>query len=177
MTESSVAAHRPAYGWLVQAAVVAFAIVLIGAVARGLWSAAADHEPATAPVQLAGYQLLSVMTGDEALGEITKFHGKEISVVEAWIGHYQEDGAVWVARAASVDEAAQFVAAMARGIQKGGTPFSGLSSRDLQGMTIYGVTDGRQPHYFYQMDDRVVWVTAPAGAGTEFLTAALEAVM
>ncbi len=163
-----------AYGWPVRAAAIAFAILLVGTVAWGLWSATASQEPSAAPQTIAGYELLGVTTGTEALDEINGLHSTEITVNDAWIGYYEAGGAVWAASAASAEDADRLLEEMAAGIERGQSPFKGLARREVQGVPVYGVTDGQQTHYFYRVDDRVIWIAAPTGAGPEFLSAALQ---
>ena len=63
---------------------------------------------------------------------------------------------------------------MVRGIQKGTSPFSGLTQRRFKGISVYTVSDGRQTHFFYQQGDWVVWLATPRGAEEPFLAAAVQ---
>ena len=151
-----------------------FAAVIGMSVASGLWSATSQQETTPAPGQLAGYQLDQVMSGEEAIAEIGELHGEDIPVADAWVAHYQGNGTVWAARAADTGQAAQLLDRMVRGIQKGTSPFSGLTQRQFKGIPVYTVTDGRQAHFFYQQGDWVVWLATPRGAEEPFLAAAVQ---
>jgi len=151
-----------------------FAAVIGMSVASGLWSATSQQETTPAPSQLAGYQLDQVMTGQEAIAEIGELHGEDIPVAEAWVAHYQANGTVWAARAADTGQAIQLLDRMVRGIQRGTSPFSGLTRSQFEGIPVYTVTDGRQTHFFYRQGDRVVWLATPRGAEDAFLSAAVQ---
>ena len=151
-----------------------FGLVIAVSVASGLWSITSSQESGPAPNQLAGYHLTTVMVGPEAIAEVNGLHGKDIEVVDAWVGHYQGQGAVWVAEASNEEKARQLLDDMVRHIQDGGSPFRGLTPQAYQGLTVYRVTDGRQVHFFYQRDVKVVWVTAPQDAEEDFFSAAFR---
>ena len=151
-----------------------FAIAISLSVAAGLWSATSQQETTPAPRQLAGYDLDQVMTGQEAIAEISELHGEDIPVAEAWVAHYQANGTVWAARAADTGQAIQLLDRMVRGIQRGTSPFSGLTRSQFEGIPVYAVTDGRQTHFFYRQGDRVVWLATPRGAEDAFLSAAVQ---
>ncbi|MDP2673861.1 MAG: hypothetical protein Q8Q00_03030 [Dehalococcoidia bacterium] len=151
-----------------------FAIAIGMSVASGLWSATSQQETTPAPGQLAGYDLDQVMSGEEAIAEISELHGEDIPVAEAWVAHYQGNATVWAARATDTEQAVQLLDRMVRGIQKGTSPFSGLARRQFKGLSVYAVTDGRQTHFFYQQGDRVVWLATPRGAEDAFLSAAVR---
>ena len=166
-------------GWgkaLVVSTSVIFGLLIAFSVASGLWSIASTQQSGPAPNQLAGYHLTTVMVGPEAIAEVNGLHGKEIDVVDAWVGHYQGGGAVWVAQAASEEKARQLLDDMVRRIQDGGSPFRGLTPQAYKGLTVYSVTDGRQMHFFYQRSAKVVWVATPPAAEEDFFAAAFRKV-
>ena len=156
-----------------------FGFVILVSVAAGLWSIASKQEShaGPAPHELAGYQLASVMVGPEALAEINSLHGKPVGVVaDGWVAHYDGNATIWVASAATDEEARRLLDAMASGIQDGNSPFGGLAAQTYEGLTLYRVTDGQQWHFFYQRGLKVVWIATPRGAEDEFLAAALREV-
>jgi len=160
--------------------VLAFAVPLVFAVAigmsvaSGLWSATSQQETTPAPGQLAGYYLDQVMSGEEAIAEISALHGEDIPVAEAWVAHYEGNSTVWAARATDTGQAVELLDRMVRGIQKGTSPFSGLTQRQFKGILVYTVTDGRQTHFFYQQGEWVVWLATPRDAEDAFLSAAVQ---
>ena len=151
-----------------------FAVAISVSVATGLWSATSQEETTPAPRQLAGYQLDQVMSGEEAIAEISALHGEDIPVAEAWVAHYQGNSTVWAARATDTEQAVELLDRMVRGIQRGTSPFSGLTRSQFEGIPVYTVTDGRQTHFFYRQGDRVVWLATPRGAEDAFLSAAVQ---
>ena len=163
-------------GSLVLIITLVFALVLALSVASGLWSATADHDTTPAPAELAGFRLIGSMAGPEAISEVNELHGTEIEIVDAWIGHYQQGGTVWVARAASELKARELLDVMVLGIEEGSSPFKGLTQQDFQGMPLYTVRDARQIHFFYQIGAQVVWLAAPPGAEDAFLAKAVNEV-
>lgn len=154
----------------------AFAVALVFAVGVGLWSVAVGGDGSPAPAEVAGYRLVRTMTGHEAMAEVENLHGTPINVVDAWIGHYEQGGTIWVAQAATEAKAQELVEEMVAGIEEGGTPFSGLTDLEFQGVPLYSVRDARQVHFFYEIGDRVVWLATPPGDEDAFLAGAMREV-
>jgi hypothetical protein len=142
----------------------------------GLWSVASDQEVSPAPSELAGYRLVGSVVGAEAIADVNELHGTEIDVVDAWIGHYQQGGTVWAATATDESKARELLDEMVFGIEGGGTPFSGLTRQELQGMPLFRVQDARQVHFFYQTGAQVVWLAAPTGGEEGFLAETIREV-
>lgn len=178
MSEATPAsARRGGFRLSVVAAPMVFALAVAVSVFLGLSSIASEHEEGPAPAALAGYQLDGVMVGPDALAEINQLHGKEIEdVFDGWVGHYEENGTVWVAAATTEDRAKQLLDDMVEGIQKGGSPFTGLKQREYEGQVFFSVSDGKQMHFFYQSGTKVVWLAAPKGSEEEFLAATFKEV-
>ena len=155
---------------------VLFAVLVAAGVATGLWSAAGNQASTPAPGELAGYYLVEAVAGPEAIDDIDRLHGTAIDIVDAWVGHYQGDGGVWLAQAASEAKARQLLDDMVTNIQDGDSPFYGLTPQEFQGMPVYAVRDARQVHYFYQQETQVMWVATPRGAEESFLLDVLRKV-
>ncbi len=153
---------------------VLFAVLVAGAVATGLWSAAANQASTPAPRELAGYQLVQAVVGPEAIDEVNRLHGTDIEIIDAWIGFYEGGGEVWVSRASDEAKARELLDDMATNIRDGDSPFRGLTRQEFQGVPVYAVTDARQVHFFYQTGAQVVWLAAPPGAEESFLSAAFR---
>ncbi len=162
-------------GWVLVVSLV-FGLVLAVSVASGLWSATADQKTSPAPTELAGYRLIGSVTGQEAIAQVNGLHGTDIDIVDAWIGQYQQDGTVWVARAGSEVKAEELLDDMVRRIDDGGSPFWGLTRQEFQGMPLYSVRDASQVHFFYQIDTKVVWLATPPGDEDAFLAKAIREV-
>ena len=155
---------------------VAFGLVVLGAVTAGLWSATADQVDGPAPPELAGLRLTGSVVGPEAIAQVDELHGTEIEIVDAWIGHYEQGGTVWVGQASSVAKARELLDDMVLRIGEGESPFQGLTRQEFQGMPVYRVRDDRQAHFFYQTGTQVVWLAAPPGAEDAFLAEAVREV-
>ena len=65
--------------------------VFLTALALLLAGGGAGGEP---PKRLGDLQLLHASQGKEALQEINRLHGKEISAEDGYMAHYEKDGAV-----------------------------------------------------------------------------------
>jgi HAMP domain-containing protein len=153
---------------------VLFAVLVAGAVATGLWSAADNQASTPAPKELAGYHLVQAVAGPEAIDEVNRLHGTDIEIVDAWIGLYEDGGEVWVSRASDEAKARELLDDMSSNIRDGDSPFRGLTRQEFQGVPVYAVTDARQVHFFYQTGAQVVWLAVPPGAEDSFLSAAFR---
>ena len=66
-------------------------LVTILALLLGGYGGVLRAEP---PKRLGDFQLLHASQGKEALQEINRLHGKEISAEDGYMAHYEKDGAV-----------------------------------------------------------------------------------
>ena len=180
---AQVQAHRPSVGRARRRAViigiqVVMGLVLIVAVARGLWASAQQAglgSPAI-PQAIAGLRLESAMTGQEAMEELRRLHGKDVQLAGGWIGHYENGATIWVGETDSAAQASQLVDAMTQRIRAGNPYFKDLQSQQVGAIMVFSVVGQGQLHYYYQRGNKVVWVAAPPGRKVAFLQAALNAV-
>ena len=96
--------------------------------------------------------------------------------MDAWIGRYEDGGAIWVAASGSEENALQLLDDMVRRIEDGDSPYQGLTRDEFQGVSMYAVRDTSQHHFFYQMGTQVVWVATPPSVEGAFLADALRKV-
>lgn len=139
--------------------------------ARSLGGAAPQLQP---PGSLGDLKLLHASQGKEALEEINRLHGKELSAKNGYVAHYEKEGAtamVYLARASSTDEAGRQLEQMRARIQRGDTPFSNLKTLKEEGKTLYSVLGQGQTHYFYRQEANVLWLAADAPVAKQSLAA------
>ena len=160
---SASAATRPPrrlHGATVKVVPMLFVVVLVAAVATGLWNAA-NEQDGPAPRSLGGLQLGQTITGPEAVAQMSKLHGKGVGVVDGYIAHYQgpSGGAVlYVGQTASEGDAALLLKQMEERIGAGNQYFTNLKATTVGGVKIFSVLSGKQTHYFWQAGDLVNWI-------------------
>jgi hypothetical protein len=121
------------------------------------------------PPSLAGLPLTHAVQGAEALAEIKRLHGKSILLRDAWVAHYQRDGAVavlYVSRSHLGPVARWQFSRMVDGIGRGAANVEGrfthLRARDAAGLAYYSALGLGQVHYFYRSGPAIVWLAADA---------------
>lgn len=129
---------------------------------------------ANVPQKLGGLSLVSADVGQQAIEGMAQLHGKDVGIVDGWIGRYQAGGVVWVGQATGEQVAASLLAAMAARIAAANGPFRDLRAADLDGQRLYSVTGQGRTHYFFQKGDKVIWLTLPASGADAFLRDALR---
>ena len=155
---------------------VLFVGMLVAAVAGGLWTITRDQtRVAAAPGTLAGMPLQEVMTGEAALARMEGLHGKEVGLRDGWIAVYQHGGVLWVGEAESAAVAERLTARMTERIEDGNPMFRHLGIESIGRVAAHKVTDGSALHYYYQLGEKVVWITAPQESGHPFVEEAMAA--
>jgi hypothetical protein len=139
---------------------VVFAAVLIVAVISGLWGEA-NGTDGPAPNNLAGLTLAQVVTGPEAVSQMSRLHGKGVGLVDGYIAHYQgaRGGAVlYVGEMGSVENAVALNKQMVDRIAAGNPMFTDLSSLAVEGVEVFKVLSGPETHYFWQIGELINWI-------------------
>jgi hypothetical protein len=153
-------ASRKQRSILVRLVPVVFAAVLITAVFSGLW-ASANGPDGPAPRSLGTFSLAQVITGPEAVSQMSRLHGKDVGVVDGYIAHYQgaRGGAVlYVGEMGSVENAVALNRQMVERIAAGNPMFTDLSSLTVEGMEVFAVRSGTETHYFWQVGELINWI-------------------
>jgi len=122
------------------------------------------------PPSLAGLPVTHTTQGAEALAEIGRLHGKRILVRDAWVAHYERNGAVamlYVSRSYLGGPVARWqFSRMADGIGRGTANaegrFTHLRARNEAGIPLYSALGLGQVHYFYRSGPAIVWLAADA---------------
>jgi hypothetical protein len=155
-----------------------FAVIVVAAVAYGLWQATVEQadEALAVPGSIAGYRLADVYRGQEAMAQLTQLHGKDVGLTTGWIGYYQNNGVAYVGAVQDEAVAAQLIAVMTKRIGAGNGPFTDLKEVEVDGRTIYTVVGQGQRHYYYAQGRLTVWLAAPKGGEERFLKDALKVI-
>lgn len=116
----------------------------------------------TTPTSLAGLPLSRQTTGQAALTEIERLHGKGFPLTDGAVAHYGDGIAtVWVSSTWLPFMAARQVEAMTDRIAEGRSPFTPIGTRQVGDTTVYVLTGMDQMHYYFQLDRRVFWLAVP----------------
>ncbi len=151
---------RPGRRWLVRLVPLVFAAALVGAVVLGLWQAA-NPPKSEAPQAIGTYGLTQLVTGQAAVAQMSKLHGKGVGVLDGYIAHYEgpKGGAIaYVATTASEKDAADLLGQMEGRIAAGNQYFAGLKPVSVEGFRVLSVRSGQESHYFWATGEKVIWV-------------------
>lgn len=126
---------------------------------------------------LAGLPLTDATYGPEAVAEINRLHGKEFPISAGALGTYGNATAqatVWVSQFASRAVAGQIVEAMRDKIAAGRSPFEPIGTRPMGSRVIYELRGLGQQHFYFQANDRVIWLAVDQPLADQALSQALE---
>ncbi len=118
------------------------------------------------PSKVGALSLTKTMTGADALAEFAQLHGKGFDLLGGYMAHYGKDEVLlWVGQAKDDKAATDMVAQMAEKIGPDNAMFKDLNTLDIGGRTLYTAFGQGQEHFFYAVNDKIVWVAAePAQA-------------
>lgn len=135
---------------------------LVLVLAALIWLAV-DWDVGKLPARLAGLPLSEQLAGRPALAEIGRLHGQDFALVDGIVARYGDSAAtVWMSSARTPALAAEQVEAMTGRIGEGGSPFTPLGRDEVEGVTAYALTGMGQRHYYFQLEQRVVWLAINA---------------
>lgn len=128
------------------------------------------------PSILADLPLARSNTGEQALQEIARLHGRTLEISTARTGTYGAEDQIqlWVAQAPSTPAASQLLAAMASAIVEDRSPFTPLGDRQQGDRMVYELTGFGQLHYYFQSADLLVWLAVDDTRSEETLRQVLE---
>lgn len=113
------------------------------------------------PAKAGSLALTQTMTGTQALAEFAQLHGKEFDLTSGYMAHYGKDAALlWVGQARDDKAATDMVAQMAEKIGPDNAMFKDLNALNISGRTLYTATGQGQQHFFYAVNDKIVWLAA-----------------
>ncbi|MBI2980586.1 MAG: hypothetical protein HYY41_07190 [Chloroflexi bacterium] len=145
----------------------------------------APRQQTVAPQRLGTMDLVSTVKGSAALREVSKLHGTDVGLVDAYIAEYAHSSpyhgtgqvTVWVGIAENGDAAAELTGRMVQGIQKGGSSFANLQRLSMAGQEAFRVDGPGGAHFFYnsqQARERVIWATIEGGDTQSILEQVLQ---
>jgi len=116
------------------------------------------------PNQIGSYSLGSKATGNAAIQEFTRLHGKSFPVLAGAKANYGSGNQVtlWVASTASTADTQQLMEAMRDKIAEGQSPFSPSGSSQASGRTVFALDGMGQKHFYFQSGKYLVWMAATA---------------
>ena len=129
------------------------------------------------PAKLGTLALTQTMTGTEALAEFAQLHGKGFDLVTGYMAHYGKDQAIlWVGQAKDNGSAQTMLDEMAQKIGPDNAMFKDLQPLDISGRTLYSAMGQGQQHFFYAVNDKIVWLAANAELAPDALHSLWSAV-
>lgn len=125
----------------------------------------------TTPNTLAGLSLSRQITGWTALDDIERLHGTTIPMVDGAIAYYDDGQAVlWISSTWLPFMAIRQVETMTERIAEGRSPFTPVSTRQVDSLIVYELTGMGQTHYYFQLGRRVVWLAVSPHLAEQSLT-------
>ncbi len=115
------------------------------------------------PAKLGSLTLTKTMQGADALTELTQMHGGGFDLKGGYRADYAGDGSeatLWVGQAKDAAAAQAMADAMAQKIGAGNPTFSDLQTLNIGGRKLYTVQGQDQQHFFYAVNDKIVWLAA-----------------
>ncbi len=113
------------------------------------------------PAKLSTLSLTQTMTGTEALAEFAQLHGKGFDLVGGYMAHYGKDQALlWVGQAKDDAGAETLRDEMADKIGPDNAMFKDLQELNISGRPLYSAAGQGQQHFFYAVNDKIVWLAA-----------------
>ena len=130
---------------------------------------APQSQGASVPDRLGNMDLVTSVSGDEALAQVDQLHGTGIDLLSARIVEYagnKESATVWMGRAESQEAATKLLSEMVGGITRGGSGFSNVRGIKVGTHDVYQVDGPGGNHFFYQSMDPGTSVYGRVGSGT-----------
>ena len=151
-------------GRVVRVAQVAFVLVVVGAIAVGLYSLTRDKTSGGIPSSLAGMRLTAKETKEAAVAEMATMHRSNIRIRDGWVGFYEHDAVIYVGESESASDAELLVRRMTDRILEGGNAmFNHEGQQVTNGINVHVLNSGNQRHYYYERGKKVIWIAAPVG--------------
>jgi hypothetical protein len=131
--------------WLIAAGVMGLAVVVTWMVLLGPLSGLLPGVDLDAPQTLGDLPVVWQASGTEASDELARLHGKPIPITGGVVARYQEGShaaMLWVSQSPSAGMAARLNTTMTARIAEGNSPFEPFGTIDIEGQTVYLLTDG-----------------------------------
>lgn len=115
------------------------------------------------PAKLGALSLTQSAIGASALAEFAQLHGKGFDLVGGYRADYADGNGkatLWVGQAKDASVAQAMLDAMAQKIGPNNAMFQNLQPLDISGRTLYEADGQGQKHFFYAVNDKIVWLAA-----------------
>ena len=120
-------------------------------------------EKDTVPRTISALPRVRKITGQRAIENIQKLHGYDFNLENGTIAIYgNQDVILWVSDPGSEQGAANLIETMKARISDGNSTLHELGSFELLDYTINELEDADQQHYYWQVENFVIWLTVDA---------------
>ena len=140
-------------------------VTLVTGIVLGSWLSLRSTvvEPAlAAPSHIGDMKRFKVLTGEQAIAQMTSLHGKDVGVIDGYLAEYEsgnEHMTLWVGLAGGEQEAEVLLGRMSAAIAQGGTGFTKPVTATIKGREVMATSGGDGMNYFFSASNSVVWVT------------------
>ncbi len=113
------------------------------------------------PQTVSSLTLTNSQIGKNALDDLAKMHGEGFDLVNGYRADYGGDppqATLWVGQAKDAAAATALAKSMADKIGQGNAMFTDLQELNISNRTIYEVKGQNQLHFFYAINDKLVWL-------------------
>ncbi len=124
------------------------------------------------PTQLGSLKLTGSQVGKDALNEFAQLHGQGFDLVNGYRADYasgDSKSTLWVGQAKDANAAQSMAKTMADKIGAGNPMFTDLQELNISDRTIYEVKGQGQLHFFYAVNDKIVWVASDSANAADAL--------
>ncbi len=131
------------------------------------------------PAKLGSLTLTKTTEGAGALSELTQMHGASLDLVGGYRADYAGEGSratLWVGQAKDSAAAQAMADTMAQKIGSGNPVFSDLQTLNIGERKLYTATGQDQQHFFYAVNDKIVWLAADPDQAPDMLHSLWSAV-
>ena len=116
--------------------------------------------------RIKGFELVKLITGDDAIKAINQLHAKPINLLRGFIAQYKgihDEATIWVSEASSQELAQRQIAVMIEKMKNSArSPFSHYRTFDSNGIKVIAFDGMGQVHYVFKRNAWVYWITADA---------------
>ncbi len=128
------------------------------------------------PREIQGFELMKLITGDQARGKVSSLHGKDIPLKDAAVATYSRKSGhpamVWISRAATPKEnQSQMEVMVKKMLAAKRSPFHEYKGLELHGTVVHRFFGMGQVHYTYAHKDLSYWISVDPEFGQDFLNA------
>ncbi len=124
------------------------------------------------PEKVSTLPLKGTQMGKEALDQFAKMHGEGFDLVNGYRADYSDgtsNATLYVGQAKDAATATKLAADMADKINAGNPMFTDLQELNISNRSIYQVSGQGQLHFFYAINDKLVWLAVDSDNAAEGL--------